>query len=165
MSCTGVEPVLSGVRDRVPCQLEEHDVVRAAGIEPAISGTSGRRSAAELRAHRAGCENLTRLGQLGRLPPHQSALPAIVPPVGLEPTHFRVRTGCSALELRRQCRGDRRMRRRGTCHPLESNQNLSGFSRARRPTTQEWLLEASVRLVLSDSVVMPRPHRVAGVPL
>lgn len=23
-------------------------------------------------------------------------------------------------------------------HPLESNQNLSGFSRARRPTTQEW---------------------------
>lgn len=24
-------------------------------------------------------------------------------------------------------------------HPLESNQNLSGFSRARRPTTQEWV--------------------------
>src|SRR5215813_6615824 len=28
--------------------------------------------------------------------------PQIVPPVGLEPTHFRVRTGCSALELRRR---------------------------------------------------------------
>lgn len=27
---------------------------------------------------------------------------------------------------------------RKQCHPLESNQNLPGFSRARRPTTQEW---------------------------
>jgi hypothetical protein len=80
--------------------------VRAAGIEPAISGASGRRSPAELRAHRAGGENRTHLEQLGRLPPRQSASPALVPPVGLEPTHFRVRTGCSAFELRRQCRSD-----------------------------------------------------------
>jgi hypothetical protein len=28
-------------------------------------------------------------------------------------------------------------------HPLESNQNLSGFSRARRPTTQEWVTSAA----------------------
>ena len=33
------------------------------------------------------------------------------------------------------------------CHPLESNQNLSGFNRARRPSTQEWHHEAWVRLV------------------
>jgi hypothetical protein len=76
--------------------------MRAAGIEPAISGMSHRCSAAELRAHGAGRENRTHLAQLGELAPHQSASPAIVPPVGLEPTHFRVRTGCSALELRRR---------------------------------------------------------------
>lgn len=28
-------------------------------------------------------------------------------------------------------------------HPLESNQNLAGFSRARRPTTQEWEVPAA----------------------
>ena len=90
----------------------------------------------QLRAHGAGRENRTHLAQLGELAPHQSASPAIVPPVGLEPTHFRVRTGCSALELRRHdaatshatsCR----------CHPLESNQNLPVFSRARTPDTPE----------------------------
>ena len=43
-----------------------------------------------------------------------SGLVRIVPPVGLEPTHFRVRTGCSALELRRQgSRGLERLARRG----------------------------------------------------
>ena len=104
-----------------------------------------------MRAHGAGRENRTHLAQLGELAPHQSASPAIVPPVGLEPTHFRVRTGCSALELRRRdaatshatgCR----------CHPLESNQNLLGFSQARRPTTQEWHREAWVRLVVIEFV-------------
>lgn len=35
----------------------------------------------------------------------------------------------------------------GRSHPLESNQNLSGFSRARRPTTQEW----------DTSAARPRP--------
>lgn len=42
-----------------------------------------------------------------------SGLVRIVPPVGLEPTHFRVRTGCSALELRRHgSRGLERLARR-----------------------------------------------------
>ena len=59
-------------------------------------------------------------------------------------------------------------------HPLESNQNLSGFSRARRPTTQEW--ETSVAcgtfwtahardaqiiiivLQLSESAALPFPR-------
>ena len=42
---------VTGVRTRPPGLLEEHDLVRAAGIEPAISGMSYRRSPAELRAH------------------------------------------------------------------------------------------------------------------
>jgi hypothetical protein len=42
---------VAGVRNRFPRPLKEHDVVRAAGIEPAISGVSSQRSAAELRAH------------------------------------------------------------------------------------------------------------------
>jgi hypothetical protein len=50
----------------------------------------------------------TRLIFVGNEAPRQAASSALVPPVGLEPTHFRVRTGCSAFELRRQCRGDRR---------------------------------------------------------
>src|SRR5689334_20345146 len=54
------------------------------------------------------------------------------------------------------------MRRAAWCHPLESNQNLLGFSQARRPTTQEWHREAWVRLMVIDSLVMPRPHRVDG---
>ena len=132
--------------------LEEHDVVRTAGIEPAISGASGRRSAAELRAHRAGGESRTHLEQFGRLPPHRSASPAVVPPVGLEPTHFRVRTGCSAFELRRRCRSDVACDALHTCHPLESNQDLLGFSQARRPTTQEWHREAWVRLVVIEFI-------------
>ena len=34
-------------------------------------------------------------------------------------------------------------------HPLESNQNLSGFSQARRPTTQEW--DVAVREILGTA--------------
>jgi hypothetical protein len=41
-------------------------------------------------------------------------------------------------------------------HPLESNQNLSGFSRARRPTTQEWDTSAACADHLDGS---RRPHR------
>ncbi len=43
-------------------------------------------------------------------------------------------------------------------HPLESNQNLSGFSRARRPTTQEWDV-ASVRVdrTLAKCGCLPAP--------
>src|SRR5882672_1521868 len=74
--------------------------------------------------------------------------PRFVPPIGLEPTHCRLRVGCSTFELRRQCCGEAscHMTPRAGCHPLESNQNLSGFNRARRPTTQEWHREAWVRL-------------------
>ena len=127
---------VAGLRVRSPGLLEEHDVVRAAGIEPAISGMSRRRSSAELRAHRAmrsvchrapgrnrtdtrglrGSDTTfvlrghTWSGRQGSNLPglrrERSAAPSglvrIVPPVGLEPTHCRVRTGCSTLELRRQ---------------------------------------------------------------
>ena len=44
----------------------------------------------------------TRLVFVGDEVPRQAASSASVPPVGLEPTPFRVRTGSSALELRRQ---------------------------------------------------------------
>lgn len=105
-----------------------------------------------------------------RLRWERSAAPSgfvrVVPPAGLEPARVRVRTGCSTFELRRRCpqryippgpaaeaegRDARTTPRvalspwktlRRACHPLESNQNLSGFSRARRPTTQEWHLDA-----------------------
>jgi hypothetical protein len=40
-----------GLRIRSPGLLEEHDMVRTAGIEPAISGMSYRHSSTELRAH------------------------------------------------------------------------------------------------------------------
>lgn len=39
-----------------------------------------------------------------------------MPPVGLEPTRCRVRTGCSALELRRQCRGEASCRMNAAAH-------------------------------------------------
>src|SRR5215813_4937529 len=42
---------VTGLRARFPGLLEEHDLVRTAGIEPAISGMSRRHSSAELRAH------------------------------------------------------------------------------------------------------------------
>ncbi len=114
--------------------------MRAAGIEPAISGMSRRHSSAELRAHRRALgRNRTdacglrshgttfvlrghmwsgRQGSnLPGLRRERSAAPSglvrIVPPVGLEPTHCRVRTGCSTLELRRQgSRGLERLARR-----------------------------------------------------
>ena len=138
---------VTGLRARFPGLLEEHDLVRTAGIEPAISGMSYRRSPAELRAHLrsdqrmvepsvgieptpAAYEAATRpscykgiwwSGRQGSNLPglrrERSAAPSglvrIVPPVGLEPTRFRVRTGCSALELRRLgSRGLERLARR-----------------------------------------------------
>src|SRR5215208_1381138 len=42
---------VTGLRNRFPAAERTPHVVRAAGIEPAISGMSNRRSAAELRAH------------------------------------------------------------------------------------------------------------------
>lgn len=57
-----------GLRIRSPGLLEEHDLVRTAGIEPAISGMSRRHSPAELRAH---------------LRPDQRM---VEPSVGIEPT-------------------------------------------------------------------------------
>ena len=55
---------VTGVRTRPPGLLEEHDLVRTAGIEPAISGMSRRHSPAELRAHLRPIE--THGGALGR---------------------------------------------------------------------------------------------------
>lgn len=50
--------------------------------------------------------------------------------VGIEPTFRRIKNPLQGLRL---------LPTPGTSsHPLESNQNLSGFNRARRPTTQEW---------------------------
>ncbi len=131
---------VTGLRARFPGRLEEHDLVRTAGIEPAISGRSRRHSPAELRAHRRalgrnrtdarglrGCDTTfvlrghTWSGRQGSNLPglrrERSAAPSglvrIVPPAGLEPTHCRVRTGCSTLELRRQgSRGLERLARR-----------------------------------------------------
>ena len=59
-----------------------------------------------------------------------------------------------------------------SCHPLESNQDLPGFSRARRPSTQEWrllrvpLLELRLLafIVVLFDFQAPRPRRVAVIP-
>jgi hypothetical protein len=71
---------VTNVRGWRPRPLDEHDRsvdVRAAGIEPASSGVSSRRSASDLRAHfRAGDANRTRLERFGRPTPHQTATPA-----------------------------------------------------------------------------------------
>src|SRR5688572_22639457 len=63
-------------------------------------------------------------------------------------------------------------------HLLESNQNLSGFSRARRPTTQKWDVSAAraaellgehdrsrsaIFIVINSSVVIEHP-RALGAP-
>ena len=99
-------------------------IVRAAGIAPATSVESGQRSAAELHAQtllhsslprtvraqrafdaqpkelrRAGDENRTRLGLLGRQTHHQTATPASAPRVGLAPTTSRLTAARSTLEL------------------------------------------------------------------
>lgn len=67
--------------------------------------------------------------------------PIHVPPVGLEPTHFRVRTGCSALELRGQL-----LAADGSEGPaLSRNQNYSVF---------KWW--ASPNLLDKDHVVLER---------
>jgi hypothetical protein len=123
---------------------------RATGVGPEsrarVAGRVAQRRASA--SPRADDGIRTRLVFVGIEVPRQAASSAVVPPVGLEPTHFRVRIGCSALELRRQCSGDASANGHCcmTCHPLESNQDLPGFSRARRPSTQEWHREAWVRL-------------------
>ena len=47
------------------------------------------------------------------------------------------------------------------CHPLESNQNLPGFSRVRRPSTQEWhrcdRATCRDRVIIIDYSVVIRP--------
>ena len=53
-----------------------------------------------------------------------------VGPVGFEPTSRRSKSPLQSSFATSP--------RHVSSHPLESNQNLSGFSRARRPTTQEW---------------------------
>ena len=61
-----------------------------------------------------------------------------------------------------------------TSHPLESNQNLPGFNRARRPTTQEWDHEHRVRtfgrrahdaqiIIISSSIVRERSSPVSVI--
>ena len=148
MSCTGVEPVLSGVRDRVPCQLEEHDVVRAAGIEPASGlresnspGTAWKTAASPVGLAREGASDWTRtntlpgknrllcLGATEAMPRRPShATPRDVPPSGIEPEPLGLQPSAQTNYARVASRG-------------------AGAPR------------------FSDSVVMPRPHRVAGVPL
>ena len=50
-----------------------------------------------------------------------------------------------------------------TCHPLESNQNLPGFSRARRPSTQEWHRETWAHVSLVVDIWLSRPVRTVSL--
>ena len=99
------------------------------GIEPADSGVAHRCVAATL--HLLGdlaTNEIWFLNQRGR----PQARPMIRAWVGWEsnPRRDGLRIRCKA-SVCYQPQGPR-------SHPLESNQNLSVFSRARRPTTQEW---------------------------
>ena len=136
---------------------------------PAPASAGGRRAAQA--SERSSRRELNPLG----LRWQRSAAPCgvirvrVVPPAGVAPAPCRLRIDCSPFELRRQCSGDTSCRRTpcDTCHPLESNQNLPGFGRARRPSTQEWHVRgARLRLAFRRiRLSLPRRHRVADVPL
>lgn len=105
-------------------------VEQVGGIEPADSGVAHRCVAATL--HLLGdlaTNEIWFLNQRGR----PKARPMIRAWVGWESN-----PRCDGLRIR--CKACVCYQPRGPSwsHPLESNQNLSGFSRARRPTTQEW---------------------------
>lgn len=72
-------------RDGIPGPLEEHDIVRTAGIAPAASALSRRRSAAELRARRADNENRTRLAGVETPSLASRPCPRVAPRAGLAP--------------------------------------------------------------------------------
>ena len=109
-----------GLRDRYTTVVLRGRFERTTGFEPAWSSLATKCRAERPRPH------------------------SCVPPVGLEPTRVRVRTGCSALELRRQCSGE------ASCR-----------NDAARPQRETWRTPRCRRY----SVVTPCPHRVAGVPL
>jgi hypothetical protein len=99
------------------------------GVEPSDSGV----------AHRCVTATLRLLGGLSRDLGLRTTVGArcasddsFVGPVGFEPTPVGLRNRCKI-----------RFATDPWSHPLESNQNLSGFSRARRPTTQEWDVSAA----------------------
>lgn len=98
MSPAGLEPAASALEERcrVPCGVGDRN--RPSG--PWSSGARTRTSIAGVKGqHPAVGRHLNKDAA-------QRPRRAVVPPVGLEPTHFRVRTGCSALELRRRLRGN-----------------------------------------------------------
>ena len=106
------------------------NVEQVGGIEPADSGVAHRRVAATL--HLLGdlaTNEIWFLNQRGR----PKARPMIRAWVRWEsnPRCDGARIRCKACVFY-QPQGP------SWSHPLESNQNLSGFDRARRPTTQEW---------------------------
>jgi hypothetical protein len=106
-----------------------NELEQVGGIEPADPGVAHRYVAATL--HLLGdlaTNEIWFLNQRGR----PQARPMIRAWVGWEsnPRRVGLRIRCKACV----CYQPQVQR----SHPLESNQNLSGFSRARRPTTQEW---------------------------
>jgi hypothetical protein len=98
--------------------------------------------------------------------------------VGIEPTSRGLRNRCKgqhllptlkATENRKRTRKQSVPTENRASHPLESNQNLLGFSQARRPTTQEWGESAPAPRPIERSaggrVRAPRRQTLAAAPL
>ena len=129
-----------------PRRLDAQRVEQVTGIEPAGAGV----------AHRCATMTLHLLGGLDERPGRRGrskARPAIRTWVGWEsnPRSGGVRNRCKA-SVCYQPFGI------ASSHPLESNQNLSGFSRARRPTTLKWEVAPRVRCWRTCGAVVGACH-------
>lgn len=165
MGWVGIEPTSRGVRDRCKDQhLLPTRQARARRCAPRPFTWTASASLASLRQDRGPAADVhTR--SLRRFTCSGASASKLLAPFGCSRRH-------------RWSWGHRLL----SSHPLESNQNLSGFSGARRPTTREWdvcavraagLVEASAtvrtarsHIIISSSVVREPPAmrgRTSGV--
>jgi hypothetical protein len=168
-SSGGTRTHTSSVNSRAQCRFATLEYEPSVGIEPTPA-------AYETAARPSCCEGASS-GRRESNPPglrwQRSAAPSglvrIVPPVGLEPTRCRLRIGCSAFELRRQCSGDaspsERAARMGATPWNRTRTSRSSAERADHLRKSGIARRFGAASLSSYSVVMPRQHRVAVVPL